>query len=287
MFPWHEFDTVLFERGVSLSKESDNLWRYQSAQENMYESIPAAVQGKLNLRPIVVIGPCGDLRIKAVLPSTQGRLLNIYRSELMMKIPRSSLFLMGAVLYHCKALAQWYTDQCSSYSSFPHKPDANRVVIGGVEEPYFEFESLITAIVRGYDTLRYALWNKWGDKSGCPSSFTRALKRCKALPPGLQHRLQVSNDKFLSKAKEYRDCVQHYIDFGSTSWAMMELLHDSVWSIIVRVPDNPEARSRDRFQFHQNVDALTLGWELATEFFAVVDNLLGSGCLSTIKSERS
>lgn len=286
MFPWQEFDTVLFERGVSLVKENGNAWRHRSASSSISVDSPSAVQSEFQLRPVVVLGPCGNSRVSMVLPATQGRLLDIYRSELDRNISRSLSFIMGAVLYHCKALAQWYTDQCLHYSSLSHKPDAERVVTTP-EEPYFEFESLVTAIVRGYDTLRYPLWNKWGNKSGCPNSFTRTLNHCETLPADLRRRLEVSNNNFLAKTKKYRDCIQHYIDFGSTSWAMMELLKDSVWSIIVRVPDNPEARSEHLFRFHRNVDALTLGWELSTELFAIVDILLGSGSLSTIPAEGS
>jgi len=91
----------------------------------------------------------------------------------------------------------------------------------------------------------------------------------------------------LVKTKKYRDCIQHYVNIGSSSWAMMEQLQDSVWSAIVRIPDNPEARSEHLFIFYKNVDTLTMGWKLLTEFFAIVDTLLGSGSLSTIQTKSS
>jgi hypothetical protein len=187
---------------------------------------------------------------------------------------------MGAVLYHCKTLAQWYANECLRFSQELNKPDGINKVVITPEEPYFEFESLVTGIVRGYDTLRYALWNQWGRNGSCPSSYERTVNALVSCPPQVLTRLQSSRDNYYSKAKEYRHCIQHYVDFGSASWAMMDLLRESVWSVIVRVPDNPEARSSRSFRFNQNVDALTLGWELCTEMFAVIDVALGPGVLS-------
>jgi hypothetical protein len=70
---------------------------------------------------------------------------------------------------------------------------------------------------------------------------------------------------------KYRDCIHHYVplDFGLASIDMQEHL-PGVWAAWARVPDNPEARSKSRFRFTKDLDALTLGWNIAAEVSTVL-----------------
>jgi hypothetical protein len=223
-------------------------------------------------------------RVDSLLPATRGRLLDIYPTELMSTASRSLIYMMQSSIYHCLSLARWYSDECTRHSqwlhSFPTNIDKQVFV---PSDPYYEFEALVTSIVRGYDTLRYVLWKQWGGGGSIPNSYGRVVDAIVGCPQELSGRLQSSRDGAYSRAKEYRDCIQHYVDVGSSSWAMMELLQESVWSVIVRVPDNPEARSSKKWVFSGNHDALTLGWELCTELFGVIDAALAKGRLSLMK----
>ena len=282
MFPWNEFDTVVFERGLALHKESDGRWSCQSSVDPLTVDNPQIIARRFNLRPIVAMGPCGAKRWTAVLPAAGGRLLNIYRSELSSQLPRSVSFGMGAMLYHCASLANWYANACRDFvdtTKIPGWPTDSRCVTTP-EEPYFEFEALVCAVVRTYEYLTVPLWKRYGGPDSPPRNFARALQRCQSLPSTLRDRIQRSHDRYFVPAKAYRDCIHHYVDIGSCSWAMMERLDNSVWTVLVRIPDNPESKSRKKFTFQQERDALTFGWHCVTEVFTICDLLFGSGALS-------
>lgn len=276
MLPWAEFQAVLFERGIALDKEKDHEWQYRSSVAPLNIASPNNVFVSVGVRPIVVVLPSVDL----VIPTTKGRFLDIYRSELVTDVSRSLLYMMGAALYHCKRLAWWYANESARVAKMPLDVRHKSIVLGGTEEPYFEFEALVTVIVRCFDTLRYSLWRLWGNRGSCPSSYERVVDALINCPDVIMSQLAHNRENVYLKAKSYRDCIQHYCDFGSTSWSMAELLHGNIWSVIVRIPDNPEVRSDRQFKFDQNIDSLTFGWELCNQMFALIDSVLGSGSLS-------
>ncbi|HVU46225.1 MAG TPA: hypothetical protein VHD85_08865, partial [Terracidiphilus sp.] len=185
-------------------------------------------------------------------------------------------YVLSANIYHCLALTNWYTKNCNAYANSHQKMgmEGDRSVTPS-RDPFFEFEALVTAIVRGFDTLRYALWKKWGGRGTTPSSYEKVLGGLQKCPEPIFKRLCLSATESYTQAKKYRHCIQHYVDMGSGSWAMFERTPSRAWSVIVRVPDNPEARSSNKWQFSQNLDALSMGWELCTELFCIVAISLG------------
>jgi hypothetical protein len=283
MVPWTEFQTIIFERGISVYQAQDHQWTYRSSASPVNVGSPDDVSTNVGVRPVVAVLPWKLVPpVGLILPSTKGRFLDIYRSELAPAMSPSLFYMMGAALYHCKRLAWWYADECYRLSQTPAnlQEGHERIVLGGAEEPYFEFEALVTVIVRCFDTLRYSLWHRWGDKGSCPNSYERAVNAIVNCPDEIMHWLVHGLENIYRKAKNYRHCIQHYVDLGSTSWAMAELRAEGIWSTIVRIPDNPEVRSAKRFAFDQDIDSLTLGWQLCTETFGTIDTTLGSGNLS-------
>jgi hypothetical protein len=289
VFPWSEFDNVLFEHGLSLSRQSDGLWVNESATSPLVIDSPTVACQRFGLRPIVVSGPIGNVRVSLVLPTNHGRILDIYRSELAQALPRSLGFVMGAMLYHCKALARLYSDICRDHLAFtkiPNAPSGEKVVTRP-EAPFFEFEALLAAVARGYEYLIIPLWKHYGCSGDPPRNFTQAVQRGTSFPTLVGDRLRHTHDQFYVRAKDYRDCIQHNVDMGSSSWAMFEQLEGLVWSVIVRVPDNPEMKSRSRFRFENNLDALTVSWGYVAEFFGLCDVLFGAGLLSQSRQKSS
>jgi hypothetical protein len=67
-----------------------------------------------------------------------------------------------------------------------------------------------------------------------------------------------------------RDCIIHNapIDFGLGTGSMQKL-DGSVCSVLMRIPDNPEVKSRAAFTFATGLDGLTHGWELTNEIVRV------------------
>jgi hypothetical protein len=187
---------------------------------------------------------------------------------------------MGAMIYHTKALARWASVHCADFVRHGVPPSQTQVVFSP-EEPYFEFESMLSSIVRGYEYTTVPLWKRYGSPDRPPRNFTTAFERAPRIPAAIRECLQRSHDTTYKRAKEYRDCIHHNVDLGSASWAMMERRNPSVWTVLILVPDNPETKSRKAFTFDSGLDALTLGWEYVSDFFAFVDRLFGVGTLSS------
>ena len=134
-----------------------------------------------------------------------------------------------------------------------------------------KLRALITAARRTYDALRYVLWKAFGPGGpDTPSNFKKTLSACNKLPTDLKSTLETSWDLYGEKMTAYRDCVQHYVPvtFGMQT-ASMERVSGGIWSVRLRLPDNPEGRSQPAFKFEKNLDALTYGWELANEVMNV------------------
>jgi hypothetical protein len=54
----------------------------------------------------------------------------------------------------------------------------------------------------------------------------------------------------------------------------MQKLDGGVWSVLMRIPDNPEVKSRVAFTFAKGLDALTYGWELTNEIVRVATAIM-------------
>lgn len=287
-FFWDQFDNVIFERGICIKKDEKGSWVHGTSEAPVSIPAPEAVLNSLKVRPVLIEGPCGNTRSSILLPSTQGRLLNIYINEL--DLPRPLEFVMGVMLYHCSTLARLYARECMEFvEQWPGKlangkkptwAKENRIVTT-LKEHFYEFEALITTIVRGYEYIRYPIWEKYESEQNTPRNFEETIKRCN-LPPELKRRIGLSRKKCYEPAKSYRHCIQHNVDMGSSSWCMFEKKMESFWSLIVRLPDNPASKSAKKFTFHQDLDALTVGWEYVTEFFTFADIIIGEGDLSSI-----
>lgn len=264
---WNQFEYIIFERGISLEK-NDSRWSCSTADKDvLFDSVNDVIVST-GYRPLLLNGAAGNANYYLVVPYNYGRFLDIYRSELSSIVSRSILFSMGACLFQIRELAKWCSKFCINHAQSKHKPDVNKIVTSP-ETPYFLFEALITDIVRGFNVLRYHMWQKWGSSGGVPNSFERTIDRLVSIPEDLITILEEKKE-ILIRAKKFRDCIQHYVDIGSSSWVMLEKLPIGSWSAFVRVPDNPERRSSKYFKFNEELDALTLGWEFTSELCQTV-----------------
>lgn len=172
-------------------------------------------------------------------------------------------YLLRAMEYHCKQLALLYTEACNSMKEAYDIPGLTveerketDAIYGMCGEPYYEFDALITAVRRAYDSCRYILWHFFGAESTAPRSFYSTLKNCPSLPVELSKKLNESWSKYGEEITAYCDCIQHNspIDFGVSSLSMHKL-DNGAWSTRVRIPDNPSAKSRFKFTYDNRRDA--------------------------------
>jgi hypothetical protein len=77
------------------------------------------------------------------------------------------------------------------------------------------------------------------------------------VPPNFSEKLRISWELFGEKLKQYRDCVAHYdplTEGGTTCWLDW---YGSRWGMTVRLPSNPENKSRQSFDFTSGPEALS------------------------------
>lgn len=283
---WDTAERILFEHGVVLHRDEVSNWQCESAV-GQYSTSPNEITRQFGLRPITAKFRMGSaLSYSLVFPSRVGKALNVQLSELQQLIyrkkhptfflvTRSLVYLLYAVIYHCERLAEHYSDAIAQQIKFAHHTNSDRVVTH-CYEGFFEFDALITAVIRAIDSTRYAIWHAYGNDGSVPSSFRRTIDNCTRLPDMLKQLAEDVWDQRLSHAKEYRDCIQHYVAIGSSSWAMLTRVDDSVWTVLLRIPDNPEVKSAKSFTFARDLDAMTYGWELIGDLFGLAGSIVQS-----------
>lgn len=169
------------------------------------------------------------------------------------KIPLDELFLINytsrALVYHLERMALEYSRVVSYFLSPPTELEDGRVIFGQQREPFFEFDAVISAGIRALDTVRGGLWricNRSGDR---PNSFRRTLNACSELRPEVKTQLESLWSSHCLQAKEYRDCIQHYLSPGAAKpFADMQRFEPDVWGMRAWLPDNPEARCARGFK---------------------------------------
>lgn len=279
---------IIFEKGIELHRNKSGWLSTHNCKEPVMCE-PAQILANYKLHPIVLtVKSPPSISHRFLAPASKGRLLEIEWSELTQIAPFQNhsfvalnldlSYTIGAVIYHCHLLAQTYVNLCQefSHSSYPkiHK-NSNSCVFGDQPEPYYELEALINAARRFYTTARRPIWAAFGNSGSVPSSFENTVARCTKLPSALHKRLDQSWTAFGEKLKEYRDCIEHYIQLGGfMPHALMERLDNGLWTAWLRIPDNPQARSARNFRYDYKLDALTYGWTVTNEVVKLSHTLI-------------
>jgi hypothetical protein len=292
-----QFVRIVFEKGIELRCTREKQWAFQSVSEkNEFitseenpEEIPHklfhSVYTKYHVRPILLTSSYSSEH-SMLLPSLPMRSLDVELSELDNKNLEdisfqhlsNLIYSMGAMLYHCKQLAEVYCEVCRSFISFPfgQLEKCDKAIYSENPETYFEFDALVTDVIRLYEVLRYVIWIKFGTpKNHVPRSYKDMLKKIpsqkKDFPPLLFNRLKDNWSTIGDGAKKYRDCLQHNSPIiHGIPYVRMSRLDDKVWSASIWIPDNPEDKSQVKFIYDSKIDALTYGWELTSEMVKLV-----------------
>lgn len=284
--------SVIYERGITVRKVGSE-WHLLNSDSDRILQIdhPSVIEKMYGLRPIVVerfshfddrflllrnsSSDIFGVQITDIEQRAWQRAIRV--NESFHKIT-NIVYLLNSTQYHCIQLCKHYASICELYSRIRREAplDSNVSLFQRRSEPYFEFDALITAVRRAYDSCRYLLWHYFGPKKGgIPSSFYKTLPLCAALPQDVAQRLTDSWAAFGEELTDYRDCIQHYtpIDFGLAS-VHMERINSGAWSVNALIPDNPTARSRDKFTYSKKRDALSYGWEITNEILRVVASIV-------------
>lgn len=253
------------------------------------------------LRPVLVTEACatGD---RDHLLSKCGVLLGIQASALYSDstnngVPMFKTFAIaydvGAALHHCENLTKAYGSIVAKYQRIQSIPgieasESDLANFSYQAEPYYELDALLSASRRVYNKIAYFVWQAFeGGGGGMPDNMGDLIGRLKACPEPLATRLRSSWINIGEKLKDYRDCTQHFasMDNGLTT-VTMKRIEDGVWMTWARIPDNPEVKSKKKFTYAANHDALTYGWEVANEVISLASEAVALASASGKKNNR-
>lgn len=280
---------VVFERGLEIHRDEMGLWSFLPDHGTRLSMSPSEITQAYGVRPVLLaeLHPSGREHVTLFSPSGRegvnpSPLVEAALHGSMTWLFRSLRYVLGAAFYHCGQLAQKYAQTWRSFhgSPVPFKAQSgvmNFVQHGFQEECYYEFDALVTSVMRCYGTMRFIIWRAFGveegqPKAGPPNNFEKTLSACGGLPSFLESRLSQSWSVFGKRAKHYRDFIQHYfpLDRGFAQ-ARMERLRGDVWSALMLIPDNPEDKSPNHFAYNSQTDMLTYTWELTNEILEIAD----------------
>jgi hypothetical protein len=178
-------------------------------------------------------------------------------------------YLAHGLTYHCLNLAKAYAvialSQREHVKRWPELGVEDRGILGHQLEPYFEFDSVLALVRRLYDSLRYLLWPRYGNRGSMPASLYRLLAQRTTMPEPLKTALLRSWEHCGDRVTAYRDCTQHYVPVDFHQCAFLQRHSSGAWTASMRIPDNPDSKSKKGFTFAGGLDALTFAWEATHE----------------------
>jgi hypothetical protein len=170
-------------------------------------------------------------------------------------------YVLLACAYHLERVATYYRDVTQRFESLHPAGTARE---GNTSDPrvYYEIDAFFGTARRWYEQLRRLLWKHYGMGTR-PRSIDGVLKSSQiALPARYRSTLKASWREHGIRVGAYRDCLMHndpLNDGNTTCWVER---WGERWGMTVRLPSNPEAKSRACFDFASGPDALDYCHEL-------------------------
>ena len=172
------FERLTLEGGVSLYRSEKGCFTHLNSKGGPIAVDPACL-ANAGLRPLLAI-----LRLPAGVPltlllDTNGRGVKRFSAMGLFEhygFHAFSLdYLSNALVYHLEALARNYEsvrDRFQEVSLIPGAELSDAANFSYQPEPYFEFDAVITAARRAYDSCRYLLWRIWGASASASDRAT-------------------------------------------------------------------------------------------------------------------
>lgn len=184
-------------------------------------------------------------------------------------------YTLRSCAYHVERLAIYYSEHAQSAEEQERQRQARGrdkaiMVARDDQRVYFEIDAFLGSARRFYEQLRRVLWKHGGRSANRPQSFPKVLNAVD-LPTAYIASLQASWSEYGRNLKGYRDSVFHYdpLNEGHTNIRARPL--KGRWGVIVRLPENPEARSRMSFRFEKGPDALSYSHDLLCHLTGIAE----------------
>jgi hypothetical protein len=160
-----------------------------------------------------------------------------------------------ATLYHLNRLVDLYVELTQLFEKI-HPPGTATRGNTGDSRVYYEVDAFLAAARRVYESMNKVLWKHYRRPGGRWRSIQKAIESG-LFPAPLDEQLRVSWNSFGKRLAEYRDCMMHnypLTDGATTCW--MEW-YGKRWGMNVKLPLNPDQKSRLSFDFAKGPEALT------------------------------
>lgn len=156
---------------------------------------------------------------------------------------RDVRYSLRASAYHVVRMAEVYAATTSEFERTHPIGTAKRGNTSS-DAVYFEFDAYVGSARRVFEHLRRLVWKHFGGKGGAPGTFSKLVRAIPDLPGDLEHALTDSWNTSGRRLKNYRDCISHFVPLDPGSHTAWLEPRDGRWAMTVRVPSNPDARSR-------------------------------------------
>ena len=179
-----------------------------------------------------------------------------------------------ATLYHMNRLIDLYA---SITQLFERLHPLGTAIRGNTFDPrvFYEIDAFLGAARRVYESIVHVLWKHYHPRtSGRWRSIRSAVNSLDKVPPLFATELQQSWNNFGEKLSAYRDCVAHYTpltDGSTTCW--MEW-YGNRWGMTVKLPANPNKKSRKAFDFNSGPEALSYCHSVASHLVKLCEMLM-------------
>ena len=154
-----ETNRVVFEKGHEVRRDGAGNWLLQSVADGTPEATPSSVTATYGVRPVL----CATDRTVNLSPiQVGGEYLEKPLHTIFLDAPKrrqglawdvfNAGYTVEGVCYHCKALAEWYAQTGSLWTTILEGPNYDSdMTAGGAVDGYHEFAALVVAAVRSYN----------------------------------------------------------------------------------------------------------------------------------------
>ena len=178
-------------------------------------------------------------------------------------------------LYHLNRIIDLYTNLTEM---FERQHPLGTALRGNTGDPrvYYEIDAFLGATRRIYESIIKVIWKHYYPKmTGRWSSIRKAVNSSlDKVPPLFAAILKESWDNFGEKLADYRNCIAHYIPLtensNTTCWLNW---YENRWGVTVKLPANPKAKSREKFDFNTGPEALIYCHSLTCHFVELCESL--------------
>jgi hypothetical protein len=165
-------------------------------------------------------------------------------------------YCVSATLYHLNRLIDLYIENTKVFERIHPEGTAIRGNIWNANM-FYEVDAFLGAARRVYESIRRVLWKHYQEgQGGRWSSIRKVLKSPGKVPESFLIKLDESWQTIGNKLTAYRDCVTHYEPLTNGITTCWLDRYQGLWGATVKLPSNPDAKSRLAFDFASGPDAL-------------------------------